>query len=116
MKSVKIKRIESNIIKCLSDILVNEASDSLLKTITVTGVDLTSDLSYAKVYFTSLSPLSPKELVKELDEAAGYLRSELAQRIEVRHTPKLRFAFDESIAYGQKIEKIISEINQEDQQ
>ena len=66
MKSVKIKRIESNLCKCLSDILVNEASDSLLKTITITGADVSSDLSYAKVYFTSLSALSKNELEKEL--------------------------------------------------
>ena len=114
MKSVKIKRIESNLCKCLSDILVNEASDSLLKTMTITGADVSSDLSYAKVYFTSLSALSKNELEKELAEAAGYLRTELAGRIELRHTPKLKFIYDESIDYGNKIEKIISEIHQEE--
>ena len=113
MNTIRLKKIESEISKFLSEILANEASDSLLKTITITGTEVANDLSYAKVFFTSLSALPAKDLEKELIEAASYLRTELASRIELRHTPKLRFAYDNSIAYGHKIESIIKEIRQE---
>lgn len=74
MATYKIARIASEIEKNISNILANEAHDSLLKTITVTGCEVTNDLSFAKIYFTSMSDLSKDELEKELEEASGYLR------------------------------------------
>ena len=112
MAGYKIARIASEIEKEVSNIFANEANDSLLKTITVTGCDVTNDLSFAKVYFTSMSDLSKEQLEKELEEAASYIRGELSKRIEVRHTPKLRFMFDSSIEYGRKIEEKIKELHE----
>ena len=112
MAGYKIARIASDIEKEVSNILANEANDSLLKTITVTGCEVTNDLSYAKVYFTSMSDLTKEQLEKELEEASSYIRGELSKRIDVRHTPKLRFVFDTSIEYGNKIEKIIESIHE----
>ena len=112
MAGFKIARIASEIEKEVSNILANEANDSLLKTITITGCEVTNDLSFAKVYFTSMSDLTKEQLEKELDEASSYIRGELSKRIEVRHTPKLRFIFDKSIEYGNKIEKIIESIHE----
>ena len=114
MPSYKTKRIASMMVEVISDILANEANDELLKTITITGCEVTNDLSFAKVYFTSLSTLTKDELEKELKEASHYVRGEVSKRIELRHTPEIRFIFDESIEYGNKIEKIIKEIHKED--
>lgn len=114
MAGYKTKRIASELVEIISRILANEANDSLLKTITITGCEVTNDLSFAKVYFTSLSNLSKDELEKELKEASRYVRGEVSKQIEVRHTPELRFIYDESIAYGKKIENIIKEIHEED--
>ena len=111
MASHKIARITSDISRIISEILVNEARDSLLKTITVTGCNVTSDLSFCKVYFTSLSNLDKKTLEKELNEAAPYIRGELSKRIDIRHTPELKFIYDESIEYGKKIDTIINSLN-----
>lgn len=112
MSSVKTKRIGSQIQKELSEIIRDEAKDSLLHGITITAVVVTNDISLAKVYFTSLSELPKGDLVREVNEAAGFLRKELAERIDIRHTPALRFIYDESIAYGEKIEKIIQDLNE----
>ena len=112
MAGYKIARIASEIEKEVSNILANEANDSLLKTITITGCEVTNDLSYAKVYFTSMSDLTKEQLEKELEEASSYIRGELSQRVDIRHTPKLRFIFDKSIEYGNKIEKIIESIHE----
>lgn len=111
MARVKIARISSDIQRYLSDILANEANDELLKTITITGCDLTNDLSYCKVYFTSLSDLDNKTLEKELNEASPYLRGKLSERIDIRHTPELKFIYDTSIEYGKKIESIIDNLD-----
>jgi len=111
MPSHKIERIESDILKYLNNIILTEARDELLKTITLTGINVSKDLGYAKVYFTSISDLSKKELERELKEAAPYLRKCLANVIEIRNIPELNFVYDESIAYATNIEKIIKEIN-----
>jgi len=109
MNQIKLKRIESQILREVSDIIMNEARDNAIKDITITGCNVTNDLSFAKIYFTTQGD---KQLVlKDLGEASGYIRGELAERIEIRHTPKLKFVYDESIEYGQKIESIISEIH-----
>ncbi len=111
MPKYKIARIASDIQRYLSDILINEANDDILKHITITGCDLTNDLSYCKVYFTSFDNLDIKVLEKEVNEAAPFIRGKLSEKIEIRHTPELKFVYDKSIAYGEKIEKIIKSID-----
>ena len=111
MKSKKIKRIESDILRYLSDILMNEASDELLKTLTITAVDLSTDLSYCKVYYTSLSNLDKGTLNKEVNEASSFLRGKLSDVLDIRHTPTLKFIYDESLQYEKRIEEIIDSFN-----
>lgn len=113
MPSHKIERIASDILKYLSNIIFLEIDDELLKTITLTAVDVSKDLSYAKVYFTSISNMTHKELEKEVNEAASFLRGKLAKVIEIRNIPELKFVYDESIEYASKIEKIITEIKED---
>ncbi len=113
MASHKIERIASDIIKYLSNILLTETDDDLMKSITLTDVEVTNDLSYAKVYFTSISSLTHKDMEKEMNEAAPFLRGKLAKVLEVRNIPELKFIYDESIEYGNKIEKIIAKIHQD---
>lgn len=112
MSKIKCERIASDMIRIISNILANESRDELLKTVTITGCTVSNDLGYAKVYFTSTSNLSNEQMEKELAEASGYIRHELAERIEIRHTPELHFVYDESIAYGNHIEELIKEINE----
>lgn len=116
MNQIKLKRIGSEIAQELSIICGTEAHDNLLKTITITGAEVTNDLGLCKVFFTTTSDMEHKELERELnDETSSYLRSKIAERIELRHTPKIRFVYDDSIAYGNNIEKIINEIHEKEQ-
>ena len=110
--SVKIDRIASNMVKEISYILANEVKNSNIKFVTVTDVKLASDLSYAKVYVTVFDQEKIKETLKALEQSKGFIRKKLAERIDIRHTPELSFVFDESIEYGNKIEKIIEKINE----
>ncbi len=113
MANHKIDRINSDIIKYLSSIILTETRDELMKTITLTSSSLNKDLSLAKIYFTSISDLSHKELEKEMNEAAPFLRGKLAKVLEVRNIPELRFIYDETIEYAAKIEKLIDKIHEE---
>lgn len=108
----KIDRINNMILEQVSYILATEIKDEDIKFVTVTAVKTTNDLSFAKIYFTVLNDRR-KETEEALNNARGYIRKLLADRIEVRHTPELSFVFDESIEYGKKIEDIIEKIHEE---
>ncbi len=107
--SVKIERINSNIQRELSYILANEVKNPNIKFITITAVDVTSDLSLAKVYFTTLGDI--KETLNGLKSAKGFIKKELGNRVELRSIPELEFIYDESIEYANRIEEKIKEIH-----
>lgn len=112
MPSHKISRISSDILRHVNHILLTDAEDVLLKLVTITDCKVTSDLSYANIYFNILGDeITKEEMLIKLDEASSFIRSELAKLVDLRHTPKLRFIYDDSIANGMEIEKIIKKVN-----
>ena len=112
--SIKTMRIASNIVKEMSYILAYEVKDSDIKFVTVTDCKLAPDLSFAKIYVTVLDDSKKESTLKALKDASGFIRKELAERVEMRHVPELEFVYDESIAYGKKIEDIIEQIHEGD--
>ena len=110
--SVKIERLNNQFQEVISEILRREVKDPNLNFVTITGCEITNDLSFCKVYFTVLDK-DKDETLKSLKNASSFIRGEISKRVEIRHTPELRFMFDESIEYGQKIDKIIEKINEE---
>ena len=111
--NVKIERLNHAFQEEISMILMTEIKDEDIKFVTITGVDTTSDLSFAKVYFTVLDDTKKQTTLEALNKAASFIRGELSQRVEIRHTPELKFIYDTSIEYGNHIEKIIEQINEE---
>lgn len=110
--SVKIERLNDQFQKEISIILQTEIKDRDINFVTITGCEITNDLSFCKVYFTVLDENKKDSTLQALKGAASFIRGELSKRIQVRHTPELRFIYDESIEYGNKIEKIIEKINE----
>lgn len=110
VKNLRIARLNHTYMEEISMILMEEVDDEDLKKVTITGVEVTNDLSYAKVYFTILEKEKKAEILTSLDSAASFIRGCLAQRIEIRHTPELKFLYDESSEYGEKIDKIIDNL------
>ena len=76
--------------------------------VSITGAEVTPDLKYAKIFFSVLNG-DPKEIAKGLRSSAGFLRREIAQRMNLRITPELSFVYDESITYGAHISKLLSQ-------
>ena len=109
--SVKIDRLGSSFVKVISEILATEIKDENIKFVTITSCEITNDLSFAKVYFTVLDMNKKKDTIKALEKAKSFIRGEISKRINIRHTPELRFVFDDSIEYGNKIERLINDIN-----
>ena len=112
--SIKTERLGNVLHKEISQILMTELKDEDLKFITITKVDLSSDLSFAKVYFTCLDNDKKDKIIKDINGASRFIRSELMRRkIEIRTMPELKFVYDDSIEYGNKIESIIEKIHEE---
>lgn len=112
--SIKTERIGSNLVKEISYILATEIKDEDIKFVTITDCKVTNDLSFAKVYYTVYNMDRKKETEEALKHASGYIRHLLHDRVDIRHIPELTFVYDESIAYGKRIENIIEEIHDED--
>ena len=110
--SVKIDRLNNMFVEEISKILHQEIKDRDINFVTVTEVRITNDLSFAKVYNTTLDDDRDKVL-KALNKASSYIRTLLCDRVNIRKMPELHFVYDESIEYGKKIEDIIERINNE---
>lgn len=110
--SFKINRINSSLLKEISYILATEVKDKDIKFVTVTAVETTNDLSFAKIYVTVLEDEKKDQIMKSLQNAKGFIRSMLYDRVDLRHIPELNFVYDESIDYGNRIENIIDKLHE----
>lgn len=110
--SVKIDRLNNMFVEEISKILHQEIKDRDINFVTVTEARITNDLSFAKVYITTMDN-DREKVLKALNKASGYIRTILCDRVKIRKMPEIHFVYDESIEYGKKIEDIIERINNE---
>jgi ribosome-binding factor A len=107
----RIGRIDEEYRKELSQIIGYELKNpNVTGMISVTKVKVTPDLKYAKVYVSILNSKNIDETLDGLKKSSGFIRSELAKRINLRNTPELVFEIDDSMEYGAKIDSILKEI------
>jgi len=112
MASNKLARTNDDIQFALSK-LITEVKDPRVQQgmISVTRVETTGDLRYAKIWLSVLGLKSEKDFMKGLRSAGGWLRHELGQRMNLRYTPELVFELDRSIEYGAHINELINSLN-----
>lgn len=105
-------RLAGEIKRDLIEIFANEIKDPHIDSmVSVTDVEVSNDLSYAKIYVSKLgSQREREELLDALTKANGFIRSALSQRLKIRKVPELRFFLDDSLEYGAKIEKLLNEL------
>ena len=112
MPSNRIGRINEEIQRELSELLREVKDPRVKKTmVSVTRVDTTADLRYAKVYISIYDKDLSKEVFRGLKAAGGWLRHELAERLSLRHTPELVWTEDHSITYGARILDILATLD-----
>ena len=98
----------------LSDLIRTRMKDPRIGFASITGVELSHDLRYAKVFVSVMgSPEEQRETMRGLDSANGFLRRELAQRLTIRHVPEISFRLDESIARGARVLDLLKQVEQE---
>ena len=111
MASNRIGRINEEIQKELSALLRNLKDPRVQDTmISITHVETTPDLRYAKIYVSFLQEERAADALKGLKSAGGYLRRELGSALNLRYTPELNWALDDSITYGAKMMKLINSL------
>lgn len=104
------RRIADQIQRELSEIIRQELKDPRVDLITITDVEVTQDNAHAKVFFTALGePVQQEAATRALEHAAGFLRSTLAKRIQLRTVPQLHFHYDVSVERGMRLSRLIDE-------
>ena len=112
--SLKIDRLNNMFVEEISKIIHQDIKDKDIDFVTITDAKVTNDLSFAKIYITTLNNDRDKVL-KALNKASSFIRTMLCDKIKIRKMPEIHFVYDESIEYGKKIEDIIERINNEKQ-
>ncbi len=114
MPKYRINRINDSVAQevslILRDVKDPRVSDGM---ITVTGADVSADLKYAKIFYSSFTG-EDKELHRGLRSAAGFIRGQLAHRLNLRVTPELTFVYDPSVSHGAHIAKLLHDIGTTD--
>ncbi|MDO5569083.1 MAG: 30S ribosome-binding factor RbfA [bacterium] len=111
--NIKLERMEHDFVREISEIIRDEIKDNKINQVTINSVDITNDLSYAKVYFTTLNDDKKEEILSALNKASNFIRKMLFDKVEIRKMPTLIFVYDTSIEYGKKVEEIIERIKEE---
>lgn len=113
--SERFRRLQEDIKREVSDILQRQVKDPRLGFVSITDVEVSRDLSYAKVFVSVLGSEEERQQTMEgLTRAAGFVRSELAKRIRARHIPEMLFRYDPSLEHGARINAILKDL--EDQE
>lgn len=113
--SQRARRVGDEIQRELADLLRNEVKDPRVGRVTVTDVEVSPDLSHAKVFVTHLAGREHgDEAVAALQHTAGFLRSALSHRLRLYSVPQLHFAYDDSIEAGMRLSKLIDDAVAED--
>lgn len=107
----RLGRIEEEYKRELSEIINYKLKNpNVTGLVSVTKVKVTNDLKYAKVYVSILNAKNLKDTLAGLKKSSGFIRSELARKVNLRNTPEIIFELDDSLEYGAKIDSILKEI------
>jgi ribosome-binding factor A len=109
------ERVAQMVQELLGEIFARGMRDPRIGLVTITGVKMSPDLREARVYWTVHGdPEQRKQTGKGLENARGFLRREIGSQLKLRITPDLRFAYDEAIDRGERIEQLIRQMHDEE--
>ena len=113
----RTNRIGQLVMRELAQMIQHEVADPRVGLVTVSHVEVTADMKYAKVYVTHLNGAESEQDVdaclQGLKRAAGFLRKNLAGRVELRNIPELRFHYDKSLEHGFNMDELIAKANKD---
>lgn len=107
----RLNRIDEELKKEITNILTYDLKNpNVTGLISVTRVKITPDFKYAKVYVSIMNAKNTKETFTAIKKSTGFIRTEIAKRVNLRITPELVFVLDDSIEYGTRIDAILKDI------
>ena len=110
----RASRIGDRIREEISEMLIQKMGDPRLMGVTITDVQIDSELTFADVYFSAVEGSSRSaEIQAGFEHAQGFLRTELANKVDLRHFPRLRFHWDPSYEQAEKIDRLIASLHQD---
>ncbi len=115
MSKQSVQRVAEEIRKEVSAIMRTELKDpELIKMTSITGVDVSKDLRHAKIFVSVFGDTEEQnKIIRVLDKAAGFIRTELGKRIRLRHTPGIEFRLDKSMEHAANIDRMLKDLNQD---
>jgi ribosome-binding factor A len=115
VSKTRLVKISERMREELSEIILMESSDPRIKGISITGAEVDRELAYADIYVCALEGSQrEQEVLEGLEHAQGYLRSELAHRMDLRNFPRLRFHWDPTFEHADVIERLLISIHEAD--
>lgn len=116
MNFKRADRVGELIMAEMSDILLRSVKDPRLRAVTITAVKVTDDLRNAKIYFVEMGRDELNEDIQAgLTKARGFVRRELGHRLQLRFVPEILFVHDKSFGYGNRIERLLAQIAQQEE-
>ncbi len=113
MNNKRINRISEEVKKVVSEMLINGIKDPRISSLTtVTDVEVTRDLRFAKIYVSVLEEDKKQETMDGLNKAKGFIRREIGQKVDLRYAPEPLFYLDESIEHGIYMSKLIEDVKE----
>jgi ribosome-binding factor A len=110
----RTQRVGDQILKEISNLLLMKVKDPRLQGATVTEVSMSKDLRHAYVYYSILGEDEQKNQAQEgFESARGFIRREIGERLRLRYVPDIQFRYDESLEYGQKMERLLAKLDVE---
>jgi ribosome-binding factor A len=107
----RIYRISQAVQVALAQLIEREIKDPRLGLVTITSVDVTPDLSYAKIYVVPRAGKDMDQMVNILNKASKFLRHRLAKEVQLRIVPILQFRYDTSFSYGEKMDELLKDVS-----
>lgn len=97
----------------IADVLLREVKDPKVRDVVITGVEISKDLSIAKVFFSTYNKSAKEGIENGLNRSAGFIRHCILKGLTIKKVPELRFIYDDSSDYGQKIDNVLRHISSE---
>ncbi len=108
-------RINQQLLEVISAAMLTEVRDPRAREVQITAVEVTQDLSHARVYYVALREDPRQELQGVLERLAGFMRRHVAHELQIKHVPDLQFKYDESVERGRRMEELLSSVKSEEE-
>jgi len=114
MPSRRPERVSGLLLEVVAETLLREVKDPRVSGVTLTGATISPDLKIAKVFFSILRPEEQISALAGLQSATGYIKRQVASRLRLRHTPELRFVYDETLEKANRLESLLRQVEQKE--